>query len=250
MKRFDLTGHTALVTGSTKGIGRGIADALLECNAQVLFHGRSRPDDLAEAHTLLRADLMQDEAPEQLMQDAFSAAPELDILVCNAGSFFDTEYLEMTRERFDNTIGLNMRAPYFLVQAFTKKMVEENRSGAVVIVGSTNGFQAEYDSTAYDTSKGALVMMTKSLALNLAQYGIRVNCLAPGLIRTPLTETWIDANHAARAHYEKNIPLGRIGNIEDCGAATAFLVSQAAAFITGHVLVVDGGLTLSQIDKP
>jgi NAD(P)-dependent dehydrogenase (short-subunit alcohol dehydrogenase family) len=119
-----------------------------------------------------------------------------------------------------------------------------------VIVGSTNGFQAEYDSSAYDTSKGALVMMTKSLALDLAKYSIRVNCLAPGLIRTPLTERWLDDNHAARAHYEKNIPLGRIGAIEDCGAATAFLTSEAASFITGHVLVVDGGLTLSQIDLP
>lgn len=249
MKKFDLTGRTALVTGSTKGIGRGIAEALQECHARVLFHGRQRPEDLAEEASCLLADLMQPDAPEQLMQHAFAAAPDLDILVCNAGSFFDVEFLEMTREKFEKTLDLNVRAPYFLVQAFAKQLITAKRSGAVVIVGSTNGFQAEHDSTAYDTSKGALVMMTKSLALDLAQYSIRVNCLAPGLIRTPLTETWIDTNHAMRAHYEKNIPLGRIGVIEDCGAATAFLVSEAAAFITGHVLVVDGGLTLSQIGK-
>jgi NAD(P)-dependent dehydrogenase (short-subunit alcohol dehydrogenase family) len=250
MKRFDLNGRTALVTGSTKGIGRGIADAMQECNARVLFHGRARPDDLPAEATCLNADLMQPEASEQLLRDAFAAAPELDILVCNAGSFFDVPFLEMTREKYENTLDLNVRAPYFLVQAFAQKLVEQKRGGAVVIVGSTNGFQAEHDSTAYDTSKGALVMMTKSFALDLAQYSIRVNCLAPGLIRTPLTERWLDTNHAARAHYEKNVPLGRIGAIEDCGAATAFLVSEAASFITGHVLVVDGGLTLSQIDVP
>jgi NAD(P)-dependent dehydrogenase (short-subunit alcohol dehydrogenase family) len=250
MKRFDLSGRTAVVTGSTKGIGRGIADAMIECNAKVLFHGRSRPEDLPQEHSVLQADLLQADAPQQLMNEAFAAAPELDILVCNAGSFFDVDVLEMTRENLENTLDLNVRAPYLLVQAFAQRLAKEKRGGAVVIVGSTNGFHAEYDSTAYDTSKGALVMMTKSMALNLAKYDIRVNCLAPGLIRTPLTERWLDTDHAARAHYEKNTPLGRIGNIEDCGAATAFLVSDAAAYITGHVLVVDGGLTLSQIDKP
>jgi NAD(P)-dependent dehydrogenase (short-subunit alcohol dehydrogenase family) len=250
MKKFDLSNRTALVTGSTKGIGRGIAEAMQECNARVLFHGRERPADLPATAACLLADLIQPEAPQQLIDDAFAAAPELDILVCNAGSFFDVPFLEMTREKFEQTQNLNVRAPYFLVQAFARKLVEAKRSGAIVIVGSTNGFQAEHDSSAYDTSKGALVMMTKSLALDLAAHSIRVNSLAPGLIYTPLTARWLDSDHAARAHVEKNTPLGRIGAIEDCGAATAFLVSDAAAFITGQSLIVDGGLTLCQTDKP
>jgi NAD(P)-dependent dehydrogenase (short-subunit alcohol dehydrogenase family) len=249
MKNFDLSGRAALVTGSTRGIGRGIADALLASNAKVLFHGRTPPPDLPADAVVLRADLAAPNAPRELMQAAFEAAPELDILVCNAGSFFDTPFLEMDEERYDQTLDLNVRAPYFLTQAFAQKLVQEKRGGAIVIVGSTNGFQAEYDSTAYDTSKGALVMLTKSLALSLAEYSIRVNCVAPGLIRTPLTARWLDENHAARAHYEKNIPMGRIGAQDDCGGATAFLVSEAASYITGHILVVDGGLTLSQIDK-
>ena len=250
MKRFDLSGRTALVTGSTKGIGRGMADALMECNARVLFHGRARPADLPDEYSCLLADLMQPDAAEELIAQAFEAAPELDILVCNAGSFFDVPFLEMTREKFGSTFDLNVRAPYFLAQAFAQKLVAEKRGGAIVIVGSTNGLHAEYGSTAYDASKGALVMMTKSLALTLAEYSIRVNCLAPGLIRTPLTQTLIDSDHAARAHYEKNIPLSRIGDMTDCGGAAAFLVSEAASYITGHVLVVDGGLVISQIDKP
>lgn len=249
MKRFDLAGRTALVTGSTRGIGRGIADALLECNAKVLFHGRTPPPDLPADAVCLKADLAQPGATDELIDAAFTAAPELDILVCNAGSFFDAPFLEMTQERYDQTLDLNVRAPYFLIQAFAQKLASEKRGGAVVVIGSTNGFQAEYDSTAYDTSKGALVMLTKSLALSLGEHGIRVNCVAPGLIRTPLTQGWIDANHAQREHYERNIPLGRIGAQDDCGGATAFLVSPAAGYITGHVMVVDGGLTLSQIDK-
>src|SRR5690606_1647707 len=104
MKRFDLSGRTALVTGSTRGIGRGIADALLELNAKVLFHGRTPPPDLPADAVLLKADLAQPSAPRELMESAFEAAPELDILVCNAGSFFDAPFLEMTEENYDKTL--------------------------------------------------------------------------------------------------------------------------------------------------
>jgi len=246
MKLFDLSGRSALVTGSTKGIGRGIADALTACGAKVLFNARKPTDDLPDGAPFLAADLLQPQAPQDLVARAFETAPETDILVCNAGSFFDVPFLEMDTERYDNTMNLNVRAPYFLVQAFARQLAERQRSGAVVIVGSTNGYAAEFKSTAYDTSKGALVMMVKTLALNLAQQRIRVNGLAPGLIKTPLTG-WIETNHAQREHYEKTIPLGRIGDIEDCGGAAAFLVSGAAAYVTGHVLVVDGGITAGQI---
>jgi NAD(P)-dependent dehydrogenase (short-subunit alcohol dehydrogenase family) len=248
MNLFDLTSHTALVTGSTKGIGRGIADALIACGAKVLFNARKPTDDLPQGATFLQADLLQKNAPQQLIAQAFEAAPETDILVCNAGSFFDAPFLEMDATRYDNTMNLNVRAPYFLVQAFARHLVQQNRQGSVVIVGSTNGYLAEYDSTAYDTSKGALVMMVKTLSLNLGKSGIRVNGLAPGLIKTPLTG-WIETNHEQREHYEKTIPLGRIGEMEDCGGAAAFLVSGAASYVTGHVLVVDGGITAGQISE-
>jgi NAD(P)-dependent dehydrogenase (short-subunit alcohol dehydrogenase family) len=247
MKSFDLSGRAALVTGSTRGIGRGIADGLRESGARVLFHGRTPPADLPADAPFLNLNLMQPDAPQELMQQAFAHAPELSILVCNAGSFFDVPFLKMTHKEYSRTMDLNVRAPFFLVQAFARRLVEEKRGGAIVIVGSTNGFQAEHDSVGYDTSKGALVMLARSAALNLAAHNIRVNCLAPGLIRTPLTNQWIETNAEQRAHYEKNTPLGRIGDIEDCAGATVFLASDAASYITGHVLVVDGGLTLSQI---
>jgi NAD(P)-dependent dehydrogenase (short-subunit alcohol dehydrogenase family) len=245
MPQFDLTGRGALVTGSTQGIGYAIAQSLEQAGARVVYHGLEVPAETV-AHCLTM-DLMQPDAPQKLMQAAFELQPELDILVCNAGGFFDVPFLEMDAARWEKTFALNVRASYFLVQAFAQKLVEENRGGTVILMSSTNGLQAEGNSTAYDSSKGTLVMMTRTLAVELAPYNIRVNCLAPGLIRTPLTARWLDTEHEKRAHYEKNVPLGRIGLPQDCAGATVFLASEAAAYITGQVLVVDGGLTISQI---
>ncbi len=251
MTQFDLTNRAALVTGSTRGIGRGIADSLTEAGAEVVYNGRAAaPADLPEGALYVPCDMSDLDAALQMVDGSFAARPNLDILVCNAGSFFDTPFLEMTTERWDQTLDLNVRTPYFLIQRFARKLIVENRTGSIIVISSTNGFQAEYDSTAYDTSKGALVMLTRTLALGLADYGIRVNSVAPGLIHTPLT-AWLntDTGAATAAHYEKNIPLHRIGLPNDCGGATAFLASDAAAYITGQILIVDGGLTLAQIGK-
>ena len=131
----------------------------------------------------------------------------------------------------------------------THKMVAvaRQRPGAIVTTCSTNGFQPEEDSTAYDVSKGAMVMLTRTLAQSLASHHIRVNGIAPGLIRTPLTAGLNDA--AKIRHYEKKILLGRLGEPDDCAGAAVFLLSAAARYITGQILVVDGGLTLGQIGR-
>lgn len=250
MSLFSLAGHSALVTGSSRGIGKAIADAFVQEGARVIRHGtREKPNDMPSDTPYLRVNLISWSAPEELMRQAFDIEPNLDILVSNAGSFFDVPFLEMTAERWEQTISLNLRASYFLIQAFAKRLVAEKRPGSVIIITSTNGFQAERDSSAYDVSKGGLVMQTRTLALALADYGIRVNAIAPGLIHTPLTEPWIHSNHALRQLYEKTIPLGYIGTAEECAGAAVFLASSAASYITGHVLVVDGGLTISQIGR-
>lgn len=245
MQSTPLAERAALVTGSTQGIGQAIAQAMGEAGARVVYHGLDVVAGLDSP--CLTMDLTQPDAPERLMEEAFALASELDILVCNAGGFFDLPFLEMTFERWEKTQALNVRAPYFLTQAFARRLAQGKRGGSIIIVSSTNGLQAEADSTAYDISKGALVMMTRTLALNLASYNIRVNCLAPGLIRTPLTTKWLDKNTEKRAHYEKNIPMGRIGIASDCAGAAIFLASDAATYITGQVIAIDGGLTASQI---
>jgi len=250
MKAFSLAANAALVTGSTKGIGHAIALGLRDAGADVIFHGSKPSDNLPVGARFVSADLLAPEAPAALAAAAFRELPGLDLLVCNAGSFFDVPFLDMGIDRWDRTMNLNVRATYFLVQAFARELAARQRGGAVVIVSSTNGFQSEDDSTAYDTSKGALVMMTRSLAQSLASHHIRVNGLAPGIIHTPLTDSWLGGKKPEmRRHYEKKILLGRVGEPVDCAGAAVFLLSHASAYITGQVLVVDGGLTVGQIGR-
>lgn len=238
----SLAGRTALVTGSSSGIGLGIAREFQSAGARVLFHSH-QPSPLEDC---LVADLTAPEAPATLVDAAFARAPGLDVLVSNAGSFLDVPFLEMTPERWERTISLNLRSGYFAIQAFARRLVRERRKGAVLVTASTNGFLAEPDSSAYDISKGALVMLTRTLALSLAPQGIRVNAIAPGLIDTPLSAAWLESRPGLRKRYEGNIPLQRLGTPQDCAAAAVFLCSDAASYLTGEVLVIDGGLTVQQ----
>ena len=248
MKTLSLAHNAALVTGSSRGLGLGIGLGLVESGASVIFHGHDeRPDSMPTDASYLQFDLLDTDAPGQLITDAFAAQPELDLLVCNAGSIFDIPFLEMDLERWDRTQNLNVRATYFLVQAFARAMVERQRSGAIVITSSINGSQAEIDSSAYDTSKGALVMMTRTLAQALAAHDIRVNGIAPGMMRTPLTERWLSSDPAGAELYAKRTLLNRLGTPEDCAGAVSFLLSPAAGYITGQVLAVDGGMGISQL---
>lgn len=251
-KAFSLEGKAALVTGSSQGIGLALATGLHEAGARVVCHGLpQRPADLPEWADYVACDLCDPQAPAAMIDAAFAAAPGLNTLLCNAGSFFDVPFLEMTRERWDKTVALNQASVFFTAQAFARRLVAEKRGGCIVITSSTNGFQAEMDSAAYDASKGALVMLTKSLAVALADHGIRVNGVAPGLIKTPLTAgvTASPENQALRDHYEKKILLRRIGAPEDVAGAAAFLASDAASYITGETIIVDGGLTTWQIGR-
>jgi NAD(P)-dependent dehydrogenase (short-subunit alcohol dehydrogenase family) len=248
MKAFSLEGHAALVTGSSQGIGLAMGQALQEAGARVVFHGL--PTSVEGLASYVQADLMQNDGPQRLVDAAFELEPTLDTLVCNAGSFFDVPFFEMTRERWDKTIQLNLASVFFTAQVFAKRMVAEKRGGSIVITSSTNGFQGEMDSCAYDASKGALVMLTKSLAVSLADHGIRVNGVAPGLIKTPLTAQWMESkDRTLLDHYEKKILLRRVGAPEDVAGAVAFLCSPAASYITGEIIVIDGGLTSCQIGR-
>ncbi len=248
MKAFSLDGHAALVTGSSQGIGLAMGKSLQQAGARVVFHGlQPSVEGLA---SYVQADLVQNDGPQRLVDAAFQLEPGLDTLICNAGSFFDLPFLEMTRERWDKTMQLNLASAFFTAQAFAKRLVAAKRGGSIVITSSTNGFQAEADSCAYDASKGALAMLTKSLAVSLADHGIRVNGIAPGLIKTPLTSQWMESrDRSLLDHYEKKILLRRVGAPEDVAGAAVFLCSAAASYITGEIIVIDGGLTSCQIGR-
>lgn len=248
MKAFSLDGHAALVTGSSQGIGLAMGKSLQQAGARVVFHGLQ--DAVDGLSSYVKADLMENDGPQRLVYAAFQLEPGLDTLVCNAGSFFDLPFLEMTRERWDKTMQLNLASAFFTAQAFAKRLVAAKRGGSIVITSSTNGFQAEADSCAYDASKGALAMLTKSLAVSLADHGIRVNGIAPGLIKTPLTSQWMESrDRSLLDHYEKKILLRRVGAPEDVAGAAVFLCSAAASYITGEIIVIDGGLTSCQIGR-
>ncbi len=248
MPNFSLAHNAALVTGSSKGIGLAIANGIHEAGAAVVYHGNTaRPDSMPQSCAFVHGDLLEPGASAKLVADAFALQPKLDLLVANAGSFFDRPFLEMNAATWDKTMNLNVRATYFLCQAFAKELIARKRPGAMVLISSTNGFQSEEDSTAYECSKGALVMMTRSLAQALVEHSIRVNGLAPGLIRTPLTSAL--GFEAKAQHYEKKILLKRLGEPEDCAGTAVFLLSPASAYMVGQVLVVDGGLTVGQIGR-
>jgi len=249
MNAFSLKGRAALVTGSSQGIGYAIAQGIHEAGARVLFHGKTGPGPAMPAGSdFIELDLLSPDAPTNLVAAAFDREPALDLLVCNAGSFFDVPFLEMSPELWDRTLSLNVRVNYFVAQAFSRELIARGRSGAIVTTSSTNGFQPEDDSSAYDISKGAMVMLTRTLAQALAPHQIRVNGIAPGLILTPLTAGLLNTDKLVR--YEKKILQGRIGSPEDCAGAVVFLLSQAARYITGQIIVIDGGLTLGQIGRP
>lgn len=252
---MSLKGHAALVTGSTKGVGRAIAEAFAAAGADVLLHGRSQGAEADEAVAACRAmdvkaafipgDLSQPEADRPLFAAAIEAMPNLDILVNNAGQFFDVPFDQMTRDRFTRTMRLNVESAYFLTQSFANRWIAGNVPGRVLFIGSINGRLAEPNSTAYDTSKGAVEMMVRTLAVALAPKNIRVNGLAPGLVRTPQT-SWIDTRPEQAKWIAHHTPNGRIPGADVCGPGAVYLVSDEAEHVHGHMLLIDGGMSAWQ----
>lgn len=265
---FSLQGHTALVTGGTQGVGAAIARSIAAAGADVILHGlvedelarQTRADcrDCGVRCELITADLSgpQPGATAQLMaavdalgtSDAFGK--KVDLLVNNAGVFIDQPFLQMDANTFLRTLQINVAAGFFLTQAFARRWVEKGIGGRVVFTGSINGILAEPDHVAYDCSKGAVAAMVRSLCVALAPRGIRVNSMAPGLVRSPLTNGAIDDPEFA-SWMQLHTPSGELPDAEVCGPATVFLLSDAAHHIHGQTLLVDGGMsTWQQPDRP
>lgn len=255
---LSLKGHRALVTGATHGVGRAIALTLARAGADVVIHGlrddeqaRQTLEDCRAAGVeavLVTGDLAEApvEAAARLFTEAMAALPAIDLLANNAGTCLDTtSFLDVPAETFLQTMRLNVEAPYFLTQQFARYWVSHHVAGRVLFTGSINGRMAEPDHSAYDTSKGAVEMMVKTLCVALAPHGIRVNGLAPGLVRTPLTERFL-ADPAALAWMQRHTPNGAVPGPDACGEAAAFLLSDEAWHVQGHMLLVDGGMSIWQ----
>ena len=254
---FDLSGHRGLVTGGTQGVGASIAIAMARAGADVLLVGLREDDSALQTLSqcrewgvhaeLLTADLSQ--PPDQYLTEMIDAAdrllPNVDLLVNNAGTFIDRPYLEMDFETYLTTMHLNVTAGYFLTQAIARRWVEQAVAGRVLFTGSINGILSEPDHTAYDTSKGAVAAMVRSLCVALAPHQIRVNAVAPGLVRTPLTSI-LDRDARLDDWMKLHTPNGQVPGPEVCAGAAVFLLSDAAEHIQGQTLLVDGGMSAWQ----
>ena len=256
-----LEGRTALVTGSSQGIGAAIALGIARAGADVVLHGLIR-DAAAESSisacaaeganvTFVEGDLIgeADEAVAAVFSKALQANPKIDLLVNNAGTFIDTDFLEMPFQTFDRTMKLNVYSYFLMTQQFARHLVAEKRTGSVLMVGSINGRLAEPCHAAYDTSKGAVEMMVKTLCVSLAPHDIRVNGVAPGLFRTPLTASALDEPGVSE-WMRHHTPNGQIPGPEVCAEAAVYLLSAAARHVTGQMLLIDGGMSAWQQPDP
>jgi glucose 1-dehydrogenase len=174
---------------------------------------------------------------------------DLDILISNAGTYREPDFLEINYDQFDRTMRLNVYSHFFLVQTFARYWVTKGIRGRVLLTGSINGRLAEPTHAAYDTSKGAIEAMVRTLCVSLAPRGIRVNGIAPGLVRTPLTGPALD-QPGMMDWMQLHTPNGQVPGAEACGPAAAFLVSDQAWHIHGQMLLIDGGMSSWQQPDP
>ena len=247
---FDLTGLTALVTGASGGIGSALARALAGQGARLALSGsnpaklRAFRDELNEEfghdHVEITCDLTNAEQVEALVPATLDTLGKLDILVNNAGITRDNLAMRMKDEEWDAVIRVNLEAAFRLMRAAAKPMMRA-RFGRIITITSVVGTTGNPGQVNYAAAKGGLVAMSKSLGQELASRGITVNCVAPGFIRTAMTEVLPDAQKDA---LNARIPMGRMGEGEDIGAAVAYLAAREAGYMTGQTLHVNGGMAM------
>jgi 3-oxoacyl-[acyl-carrier protein] reductase len=247
---FDLTGMTALVTGASGGIGSSIARCLARQGARLALSGsnasklRSFREELNEEfgndHVEITCDLSNTTQVEELVPAAVDTFGQLDILVNNAGITRDNLAMRMKDDEWDQVIRINLEAAFRLMRAAARPMMKA-RFGRIVTVTSVVGATGNPGQVNYAAAKAGLVGMTKSYAQEVASRGITANCVAPGFIRTAMTEVLPEAQKEA---LNGRIPMGRMGEGEDIGAAVVFLASKEAGYVTGQTLHVNGGMAM------
>jgi 3-oxoacyl-[acyl-carrier protein] reductase len=249
MRRF--AGKSVIVTGGASGIGEAAAARFLSEGARVLIMDVSAPN-LAAARERLDAtarafggelhlsqgDVTVEADVEALVRRALETFGRIDVLINNAGIDYLEPFLEIPRERWDRVIDVNLTGMFLVGQHVARAMARE-RHGTIVLTSSTNGIVGEDRQAHYNASKGGVTLLTKSMAIELGPYNIRVNAVCPGYIVTPLAEA-LDSPEAMAA-YATTLPLGRLGTPDEVAAVFAFLASEDAAFITGETVVIDGG---------
>ena len=252
LDRFRLDGKIALVTGASRGLGAAMAMALAEAGADVVLHDRNHggpsPTETAAriAKTtgrrthLIGADLSDPSAGEIVVADALSAFGALDIVVNNAGIIRRTPAVRHSDQEWDDVIQVNLSSVFRMCRAAGRHMIERGQGGKIVNIASLLSFQGGVTVPGYAAAKGGVMQLTKALANEWAPHSINVNAIAPGYMATDNT-TALRADETRSRQILERIPAGRWGEPDDLAGAVVFLASAASNYVTGHVLVVDGG---------
>lgn len=238
---FELNGKVALITGATGGIGGAIAKRMKDAGATVVVSGRSMDKlnaQFDDSYVKIPIDLAADNGAVDLVNAAIEAVGKIDIVVNNAGITKDTLLMRMTDEQFDDVINTNLRSCFKICRAVIMPMMKQ-RNGRIINMASIIGAIGGPGQANYAASKGGMIAMTKSIAAEVASRGITANCIAPGFIKTPMTDVLSDD---LKKTYLAQIPAGRFGEPDDIAAACVFLASDDASYINGQVLHINGGM--------
>jgi 3-oxoacyl-[acyl-carrier protein] reductase len=238
---FDLKNKVVLITGATGGIGGEIAKQMKNAGATVVVSGRNSEKlnkDFNDDFIKIVADLSVDDACDKLVNDTIEKTGHLDILINNAGITKDTLMMRMTDEQFDDVINTNLRATFKMCRSAIMPMMKQ-KYGRIINMASIVGVVGGAGQTNYAASKGGIIALTKSIAAEVASRGITANCIAPGFIKTPMTDVLSDE---LKKTYLSQIPAGRFGEPVDVANACVFLASDEASYINGQTIHVNGGM--------
>ena len=251
MPNFDLTGRVALVTGSSKGIGFSLSKGLAKAGARLVMNGRNENDLEAAADTLratgaqvdtLSFDVTDPTAVREAVND-YERVGQIDILINNAGMQHRGPLEDFEADAFDHLMRTNVNSAFYVGQAVATHMIPRGK-GKIINIASVQTALARPGIAPYTASKGAIANLTKGMATDWARLGLNCNAIAPGYFDTPLNAALV-ADPEFSAWLEKRTPQGRWGNVEELQGAAVFLASDAASFVNGHTLYVDGGITAS-----
>ena len=237
---FDLTNKVVLITGATGGIGGAIAQQMKNAGATVVVTGRDEKklSQFDNSFIKIQSDLSQNGVAEKLISDVIEKSGRIDVLINNAGITADTLMMRMSDEQFDNVLNTNLRATFKLCRACLMPMMKQ-KFGRIINMASIIGVVGGAGQANYAASKGAIIAMTKSIAAEVASRGITANAIAPGFIKTPMTDVLPDE---LKKKYLEQIPAGRFGEPVDIANACVFLASDEASYINGQTIHINGGM--------
>lgn len=246
---FSLNDKVVLVTGAKRGIGKGIALTFAEAGADVVVCGRTLPDlekvadeirALGRRSMAVKVDVSSKSDVQSLVDRIITDFETIDVLVNNAVVYANGPLIELAEEDWDNTVNIGLKGYYLCCQAVAGVMMEKKK-GCIINLGSTAGIRPTGSQGAYSVIKAGGMMMTKLLAAELAEHNIRVNALAPTVVKTSELMKMVGGNEDLLKGFMTQLPLGRLTELNELTAAALFLASDAASYISGHILIVDGG---------